>query len=167
MSNNFVEIYGANHTFDFSLKVLQPSTSFHHTPYINVKPMLVCQLVDQATSNTSSFMAVDRMPWGCTFPPQRNSVLSSTLLTSDLKLLADPAPFFGQFFLTCPDCPHVQQTLFMEFFFFFQPSTTSADSWNEDFFSQPSLLSSERSLLVTSEKTIVSFSYIKIDFMCS
>ena len=167
MSNNLVDFYGATPTFDFSSRVLQPSTSFNHTPYITAKPMLVCQLVDQANNNTSFFMAVGRMPWGCTFPHQRNSVLSFTLLTSDLELLVGPAPLFGQFFLTCPDCPHVQQTLFMEFFFFFQPSTTNADSWSEDFFSLPSLLSSERSLLVTSEKTTVSFPYIKIGFMCS
>ena len=152
MSNNLAEIYGATPTFDFFLRVLQPSTSFHHTPYINVKPMPVRQLVDQANSNTSFFMAVGRIPWGCTFPPQRNFVLSSTLLISDLELLIGPALFFGQFFLTYLDCPHVQQTLFMELFFFFQPSTVSADSWSEDFFSPPSLFSLERSLLITSEK---------------
>ena len=62
MSNNLADFYGATPTFDFFPKVLQPSISFHHTPYINVKPMLVCQLVDQANSNTSFFMAVGRMP---------------------------------------------------------------------------------------------------------
>ena len=62
MLNNLAKIYGAALMFDFSLRVLQPSTSFHHTPYINVKPMSVCQLVDQANSNTSSVMAVGCMP---------------------------------------------------------------------------------------------------------
>ena len=62
MSNNLAEIYDAIPTFDFSPRILQPSTSFHHTPYINAKPMPVCQLVDQANNNTSFFMAVSCIP---------------------------------------------------------------------------------------------------------
>ncbi|KAG7978939.1 hypothetical protein I3843_05G105500 [Carya illinoinensis] len=88
---------------------------------------------------------------GFAFALTRYTTLASFPVSSftDLEPLVEPAPALGQFFLTCPDCPHFQQTtfFFMKFFIFPFPAATITKFSSETLLPLLNLLSSEKILL--------------------